>query len=300
MKKILSMVMAIIMCGILYIPGYAVSIGEENAFQNAKQILVERFTPISDSDYTEKIFYSVKGDVVITRDYQDKKTEMFVISENKVSSYMYADFVNLTMSRTDYINGEERTERQCLQEHRNSLANSTYGLRDYKYLGQVRYQYAAGSQYNLCGARVELASTVINSDKYNLAGTYDDDVALAYFIAGILLIPFGFAHPVAAAIISSVASFTGYLYSIKSPYYISAKTTTNNWKVIDISNSRNYDVVEGVEYIITEQGRVGDTYYDGDFWEKSAFTNRSSSFAYYIYPLLFSYTIFDIYDWNIA
>ena len=292
--------MAVVLCiSVFCIPAYATNT-EDQAFQEAESILKEaEFFPLSETEYTETKSYSIKGDIVITRDYTDQKSELFVIKDDVISTYMYADLKNGTLSRTDYINGNVQTETQAISTPKEQSV-STQGLRDYSSLGRVRYKYANGSQYSLCGANVQLASTTTNSGQYDLAGKYDDEVALAYLIVGLISIPLGVAHPIAAGIISGVATLTGYMYSIKSPYYISARTTTNNWKVTDTSSSKNYELIEGVKYVITEQHNAGDIYYEGDFWEKTAFTKKDESFAYYVYPLLFNYVIFDIYDWSIT
>ncbi|WP_298023431.1 hypothetical protein [uncultured Dysosmobacter sp.] len=301
-KRIISLAMSIVMCiSLLCIPSYAVEMVEDQAIQEAENILEkEGFFLLSEAEYKKETSHSISGDIVITRDYVDKKSELFLIKDGTVATYVYADLENRILTRTDYIGGSVQVNTQEIRESVDQNERMTRGIRDYESLGRVRYRYANGSQYSLCGANVALASTVSNSGQYDLAGQYDDEVALAYAIVGFIGIPLGFAYPVAAAIITGVATLTGYVYSIKEPYYISAKTTTNNWKVTDTSSSSNYDVIEGVKYVITEQGRVGETYYDGDFWEKTAFTGRNESFANYIYPLLFNYVIFEIYDWSIT
>lgn len=159
-RKYLSLLLALVMTMSLCVPALAV----EDDGKNAKNILEkEGFFRLSDAECKEETSHSISGDIVITRDYVDKKSELFLIKSETVAMYMYADLENRVLTCINYTDENVQVKTQEIEGTSSENTRLTRGLRDYVSLGRVRYRYANGSQYSLCGANVALASTVSNS-----------------------------------------------------------------------------------------------------------------------------------------
>ena len=119
-------------------------------------------------------------------------------------------------------------------------------------------------------------------------------------MATFLTIPVTKLNAFAGAVLGAIGIAASAANFFVPDLYIDCTKTVNHWKVTDTSNNSNTSTFVGSRYNFSGAG-VTDKYEDEElFFEKLAFTSKNRAFSFYVFPILFNYYSFDVYDWYIA
>jgi hypothetical protein len=134
-------------------------------------------------------------------------------------------------------------------------------------------------------------------DQYDLNGTYRNLAGLASFIAGVLALAAAAASTVAASVLTYFSIGTAAATFYIPTHYVSAILTYMSWTPSDYDAPECSTNFSGDKFVVTETGGSSSTYYEGDYWDLSSFTNHNSSFATKVYSELYGYDAVTILGW---
>lgn len=236
-----------------------------------------------------------KSVIVLAEEFDDGNAAVSVIEGNSIVS---ATYINRNKGTTEYIDYEDQSSFTLRTPTNDSDAIALAAI-SYEYLGRIRYTYN-GSNANICGANIYFSSEGPKNDRYNLNGTYKNITGFIAAMSAFLTIPVTILNPFAGKVLTAIGIAATAVNFVVPNLYVDCTKTVNHWKVTDNSNNSNTSTFVGSRYIYSCAG-VTDSHADEElFYEKSAFTGRNRAFAFFVFPILFNYYTFDLYDWYIA
>lgn len=179
--------------------------------------------------------------------------------------------------------------------HTNRSANSNY-----VYKGTITYNFY-GNTSSVVGTRaldVYYDYNYESGSRFNVNGQYQDITSFASYLCGVLAIPAAVASPAAAAIFSTLGLAISQINVIIDDHYVRCSETQITWKA-EVSDATDvYETFTGSKFVLTQEGYSNKTYYEGDFWPLSSYTNHDTDFAVHLYWGVLWQDVLEIVSWS--
>jgi len=170
------------------------------------------------------------------------------------------------------------------------------------YAGQIKYSTpkdhlgTISTFYMDCSYRKEVDPVA----QYNVAKQSQNKAAYASFLASLISLPLGFAHPLAGAIMALFglgASAVGFAIP---DYMLHAKKTTMHWKIKDTRAADRTYFTTDCEYIITDEEQLNEKYSDVHYYTYTDFVNKNKSMASHFQQLIYRGLYLEPVQWTIG
>lgn len=276
-KKFLSLLLALAMCLSLSVPAWA----------NTNEVLSEKSTDNS-------ILLS-DGSVLIAEDLPNGDARFTIIKNEKIVAESYANRAQGTITSLD---SRVSSDVHVLNAQSNrSITSIPSG---YTYRGKITYNFYGGMSY-VVGTRslnVYYDHNFYENSRYNVNGVYQGIASLASYITMILSLPATVAASAAAGILSVLGIATGTLSIVIPDHYVRCYETEITWlaQISDVPDI--YNTVTGSMFVFTQEGYESKTYYSGDYWPLSSYSNHDQNFAVKLYWTVLGQDILEIVSWS--
>ena len=221
--------------------------------------------------------------------YDPNETDIYVVTkEHKVTEYNYSEDGTCVASTNVYRSPETQY----------NLASNT----SLTYAGQIKYSTpkdhlgTISTFYMDCSYRKEVDPVA----QYNVAKQSQNKAAYASFLASLISLPLGFAHPLAGAIMALFglgASAVGFAIP---DYMLHAKKTTMHWKIKDTRAADRTYFTTDCEYIITDEEQLNEKYSDVHYYTYTDFVNKNKSMASHFQQLIYRGLYLEPVQWTIG
>ena len=264
MKKLMSLVLAIITCLSLCIPAFATQATDEPN-------LVCEDLPNGDA-----VFY--------IKDGNHKISETYVSRSSGCVTYK-----NFLTGETDTINCPPR------------IHPSIAPMASYTNAGSINYDYFSNQSDEPQGSRTlkcSYSQSIDISDEYDLNGKYQDLAAAAGILCGYLALP----AAVAGEAVAAIASYLGLGTAIGSPIIfpsieVKCVSTEVTWKLQDKNVSAILEYMSGTryEFLYDNESCVE---YECNYYAPTSFRNKDYDFAYFAYSYVYGPGRCSVTGWN--
>lgn len=266
--KIISMLLAILMCLLLCIPAAATEINSECKY---------------DSGYAIVIIPSGNGEQITlaVRDCANGDVEFVLREDNEVVSRVYLNRCESTIRSENYTqpSGPETTVKivprrtQVNTQSLRKVVEAQSGV-----IGGITYRYYTQGYPFTNRVTFTLTTTAYPNSRYNLNGRYQTIAEFAAFAASILSL----SGIIASELVVTICSILGLTISgaaaiVIPDYYVRATEYENTWNTMCGSTS---GVLRGSKFIFThERTNETQTAYEDTYWSWSSYNSHNGTFA---------------------
>lgn len=302
MKRVIALFLSAILLVSLSVPAFAAEPQQSNRIHAALDT-PEFKSAYKDLQVVNEIIEEVPNSNIcyIYHDLSDGNSISYMLKNNKVVYKAYV--VTKEHKVTEYNYSKDGTCVASTNVYRSpetqyNLASNT----SLTYAGQIKYSTpkdhlgTISTFYMDCSYRKEVDPVA----QYNVAKQSQNKAAYASFLASLISLPLGFAHPLAGAIMALFglgASAVGFAIP---DYMLHAKKTTMHWKIKDTRAADRTYFTTDCEYIITDEEQLNEKYSDVHYYTYTDFVNKNKSMASHFQQLIYRGLYLEPVQWTIG
>lgn len=242
------------------------------------------------------------GSYLISEDLANGDAKFSIIKNGEIIAQSYLNRISACITSTDTRLSTEEPVQNVSTANSNisSPARAKTIPSKFTKRGTITYNYFGGMTY-VVGTRslnIYYDYQYHPGSRYNVNGVYQNIASFASVLASILALPSSIASSVAAKILTSLSISTGAVSLIIPNHYVRCNETEITWlsQIADITDM--YATFTGHKFVVTEEGYPSKTYYTGNYWPLSSYTNHNSNFAVKLYWTVLGQDTLEIVSWS--